>query len=374
MRLTSPALSSSSAIKRKVASFDDDAENVDPVIFLSPKRSKCPDGSSKDAPLKPVNYFLTPKAPASASPAVTSPRRPILPARSPLPKINISSTSQPSPLSAPAGRSPTRKRVGILNRRRTVSPFTRVDPPKFASSTGGLGFSIDAALSGTIPSYAARQRREKEEVPVSLQQDEVRDSWFFDIHEDTPDEEATNLMEHSTCTLDISSDEESVARMRDERGKENIPPLDDVSQTRGGVVSGSAEAYSAANLKMKSFRHRRDLEEGVIEIDRSPLGEMPAEDFYAEGCDGESVVIVSSEEDDAEGAQAQDSELAVPVTFDFCTESKRYVDVSEEVVDALMRKSEWDVAPKAALLEPLEKAEEGFQVWESGSAKGQGDE
>jgi hypothetical protein len=382
---TSPALSTpSTAVKRKAASFDDDddAENVDPVIFLSPKRSKCPDGSSKDAPLKPVNFFLTPKASASASSLAQtgSPRRPILPARSPLPKLSTSSITKPSPLSAPAGRSPTRKRAGILNRRRTASPFTRVDPPKFAPS-GGLGFSIDAALSGTIPSYAARQCREKDVLPVSLHQSEVKDSWFFDIHEDTPDEEATNLMEHSTCTLDISSDEESAARMRDERGKENVPPLDDVSQTRGGMVSESVEASSVPDLKTRSSRRRRDLEEGAIEIDRSPLGEMPAEDFYSEGCDGESVFIVpgEQEEDDGDSALEQDSEHleeinAAPMGFDFCVEGELGVDVSEEVVDALMRKSEWDVAPKAALLEPIEKAEEGFQVWESGSAKGEGDE
>ncbi|KIM99470.1 hypothetical protein OIDMADRAFT_104515 [Oidiodendron maius Zn] len=373
------ALSTPSAIKRKAASFedDDDAENVDPVIFLSPKRSKCPDGSSKDSFVKPVNYFLTPKAPASTSSAeICSPRRSILPARSPLPKLSTSSITKSSPLSAPAGRSPTRKRVGILNRRRTASPFTRIDPPKFSSSsTGGLGFSIDAALSGTIPSYAARHRREKE-VPVSVHQAEVKDSWFFDIHEDTPDEEATNLMEHSTCTLDISSDEESAARMRDERGKENVPPLDDVSQTRGSVVS-EPTGTSGADHKTRSSRRRRDLDAGAIEIDRSPLGEMPAEDFYAEGCDEESIVIVPGEEgDDAESALEQDAEPVeiAPMTFDFCVEGKQDVDVSEEMVDALMRKSEWDVAPKAALLDPLEKAEEGFQVWESGSAKGEGDE
>ncbi len=36
-------------------------------------------------------------------------------------------------------------------------------------------------------------------------------------------------------------------------------------------------------------------------------------------------------------------------------------------VDALMAKSG---ASEARLFEPLEKAEEGFEVWESGSAKG----
>lgn len=75
-----------------------------------------------------------------------------------------------------------------------------------------------------------------EAIPL-LHTSPVRDSWFFEIHEDTPEELATNLMEHSTCTLDLSSDEESRVRERDERGKENVPPQDDVSQTRTAVTS-----------------------------------------------------------------------------------------------------------------------------------------
>lgn len=364
----------SSAMKRKAASFDDDndAENVDPVIFLSPKRSKCPDGSSKDS-VKPVNFFLSRPPPSSMDnltslkPTMTSPRRPVLSPRSPLTKLSTS-ISKSSPLSAPAGRSPTRKRVGILNRRRTASPFTRVDPPKLGGS--GLGFSIDAALSGTIPSYGARQRKEKE-IPTTLHED-TRDSWLFDIHEDTADELATNLMEHSTCTLDISSDEESAARTRDERGKENIPPMDDISQTRTQISEHVDASLSTADVKARarvSSRRRRELDEGAIEVDRSPLGEMPAEDFYAEGCDEKSVVIVPAEEDyEAEQQeQEQDVPSVVPVAPECAVDQKQ---VSAEVVDALMRKNDWAVAPKAALLEPLEKAEAGFQVWESGSPKG----
>jgi hypothetical protein len=39
-------------------------------------------------------------------------------------------------------------------------------------------------------------------------------------------------------------------------------------------------------------------------------------------------------------------------------------------IDPLVEKDGLGFAPKAALLEPTEKAEEGFEVWESGSAKG----
>ncbi|KAF4628884.1 hypothetical protein G7Y89_g9271 [Cudoniella acicularis] len=376
-------------LKRKAQTFEDDnTENIDPIIFLSPKRSKNPDGSSsKDTLVKPVNFFLTKAPPSpndfssikSTTNTTTSPRRPILPARSPAPKLNTSLLSKSTPLSAPAGRSPTRKRIGILSRRKTGSPFTRVDPPKFSTpSTGsGLGFSIDAALSGTIPSYGARQRqasapKAKEVLPVDLHQPEVKDSWFFDIHEDTAEELATNMMEHSTCTLDISSDEESAARMRDERGKENVPPPDDVSQTRTVLSSSSLDmaesSMSDLKARIKARRSRRQLEEGAIEIDRSPLGDLAAEDFYAEGCDGESVFLIPSDVPEEEEAQEQEQEHA-PMAFDFVAEVKGKG--PEVDIDTLMQKDDFEMAPKAVLLEPIEKAEDGFDVWESGSSKGE---
>ncbi|KAH8656510.1 hypothetical protein BGZ60DRAFT_417144 [Tricladium varicosporioides] len=388
------ALSStlSSPTKRKAQTFEDDnTENIDPVIFLSPKRSKAPDGSSKDTLCKPINFFLT-RAPPSpndfscikpSASTTTSPRRPILPARSPAPKINTSISSKT--LSTPAGRSPTRKRIGILNRRKTGSPFTRVDPLKFStpSAASGLGFSIDAALSGTIPSYGARQRQaapapapapqEPSALPIPvLYTPEAKDSWFFDIHEDTAEELATNLMEHSTCTLDISSDEESAQRMRDERGKENVPPPDDISQTRTLLTSSSADMAESSMLdikaRIKARRSRREIEEGAIDVDRSPLGDLAAEDFYAEGCDGESVFLIPS--DIAEGEETEHEEQEqdhIPMTFDFVAEVKGKG--PEIDIESLMRKDDFTMAPKAVLLEPIEKAEEGFQLWESGSAK-----
>jgi hypothetical protein len=168
--------------------------------------------------------------------------------------------------------------------------------------------------------------------------------------------------------LDISSDEESAARMKDERGKENVPPLDDISQTRTSSAGEIAVAESSmADLKARaraSLRRRREVEAGACDIDRAPLGEMAAEDFYAEGCDGDSVFILPAEVDPADA----DTEEHVPMTFDFVAEVKGK---GKEIdVDALMQKDDFELAPKAALLEPIEKAEEGFEVWESGSAKG----
>lgn len=154
------------------------------------------------------------------------------------------------------------------------SPFTRVDPPAFskAGSHGGVPFSLDAALSGTVSSYKPVQP-----VEVPTLEESIPKTWIFDIHEDTEAERASNLMEHYTGTLDISSDDESRAAAKDDRGKENIPPID-------GLVYSSAAVTTL----------RADM---MTDEPRSPLGTLDAKDFYAEGCDASSYIIVPAEKD-----------------------------------------------------------------------------
>jgi hypothetical protein len=244
-----------------------------------------------------------------------------------------------------------------------------VDPPKFAAPSSGLGFSIDAALSGTIPSYTPRERNAAPSISTEhpiplLHQAEAKDSWFFDIHEDTEEELATNLMEHSTCTLDISSDEESRARERDCRGKENVPPPDDISQTRSSLSTSPAEASELSmheiKARIRASRKKREVDEGACDVDRAPLGDLAAEDFYADGCDGESVFLIPAEATEEEEQQEESH-----ATFDFIADVNGKG--KELDIDTLMSKDGF--APKAKLLEPIEKAEEGFELWESGSAK-----
>lgn len=191
-------------------------------------------------------------------------------------------------------------------------------------------------------------------------------------------------MEHSTCTLDISSDEESASRLLDERGKENVPPLDDISQTRTALTTSSSpvdvasEQMSDIKARMRARRSQRKIDAGEIDIDRSPLGDLAAEDFYAEGCSSSSVFVIASDEpvEEEESAPVDENSLpAVPMTFDFVAEVKgkgREVPmetVASLNVEALMQKDDFEIAPKASLLEPLEKAEENFEIWASGSAK-----
>ncbi|ROT34597.1 hypothetical protein SODALDRAFT_286293 [Sodiomyces alkalinus F11] len=389
------ALPPSSGAKRKAADpvDTDDSENVDPSVFKRSKGNNTP--LSKDV-LKPSSYLLTktstplkhivgslstPNKPSVAF-SLTSPRRrrAVPQPRSPAAKLTTSITKSSSPpLSAPAGRSPTRgKRSGILsNHRRHIGPYSRVDPPLFSSaasssfpsssSSAAAPFSLDAALKGTIPSYAARQSiatptsssaaraagssKRGSRLDHDLRAPEMKASWFFDIHEDTPEQEMTNLLQHSTCVLDISSDEESEEKATRERAegrdKENIPPSDDVSQTTSGRAVPSA-------------RHALEEDDMAVEKQRMALGEMDASAFYAAGCDENSAILVPGDEDEDEVETDVEDQARVD-TKETC----------KDVVDELMSESN-EPAAKAAVLEPIEGTGEGFELWEGGSADDDG--
>lgn len=218
-----------------------------------------------------------------------------------------------------------------------------------------MPFSLDAALKGTIPSYsprAATTTPTPAPAPAPILPEATLDSkpsWFFDIHEDTPDQELTNLLQHSTCILDISSDEETARRALDDRGKENVPPVDDVSQTA---------------------RRRRERDEGdmVVEKERSVLGEMEVGEFYGAGCDASSVFFVPADEEDVKGKQAEVApEVEVPRDVELAPEAE----VSREMegdkdVEVLLQSGS---AP-AAVLEPMDGTGDTFELWDSGSSTG----
>jgi hypothetical protein len=362
-------------VKRKAAEVldTDDSENVDPGLFS--KRSKGADNafSSKDF-IKPAT-FLIPKAASTGNvtsppPKVATPRpRSFLQPRSPIAKLNAG-IQKSSPLSAPAGRSPTRgKRTGILSsRRRASGPYTRIDPPTLglgaSSSSSAAPFSLDAALKGTIPSYTSRKAHAKSSSSadlIGLHESDSKSSWFFDIHEDTPEQEMTNLLQHSTCVLDISSDEENETRRQRERveGKENVPPADDISQTS----------------RPRSARHAANADDMIVEKERAPLGEMNVRDYYAEGCDESSIVFVPGDEDEQHPEQqSNNAEVEVApepkpeVKIDEAPVAEPVLVDGSKTVEELMQQTE-QPTPAAALLQPIEGTGESFEVWESSSAK-----
>ena len=274
---------------------------------------------------------------------------------SPLSASSPSLSSISSSLSASSGRSSLRapRRGGILSNKRRSA----------ASSKSSLPFSLDAALKGTFSPFESRMAAAALPSPLTASVDEsgMSSNWFFDIHEDTPEQEMTNLLQHSTCVLDISSDEESEQKLRRERAegrdKENIPPPNDVSQTS---IARTEAAQSEDDM--------------AIEKARNPLSQLNAADFYAAGCDEASVILVHADEAEEELLAADKSidEIVNQKTVEVAETKAVEVKATEvpEValsVDCIMTGDK--PACEAALLEPMEGTGESFELWESGSQK-----
>ena len=270
---------------------DENSENIDPAILslLSNKKFKTSNVEAKTfandhAEANKNHYVLTN---ASPTPAVVE-RPIIIPAKLLKRKAEIPSTPvvsdrahksrrlQHSSAPAPAGRSPTKKRIGLLSRRRVSSAsYSRVDPPSFANADSHIRspISLNAAISstGTISksNLLAEDINLKSAIPVKR-------TWIFNVYEDTDEQYAGNMMEHSTKTLDISSEDESRIAAKNDRGKENIPPP-------GYVASSSNVTTSRADI--------------MTDEPRTPLGSLNAEEFYSEDCDASSFFVVPADEE-----------------------------------------------------------------------------
>lgn len=197
----------------------------------------------------------------------------------------------------------------------------------------------------------------------------------------------TNLLQHGTCVLDISSDEESAQRARREGrdDKENVPPVDDISQTS-----------ARAQMRLRN----RTADDMVVEKERVALGEMNTADFYADGCDESSVIFVPADEEEerqetpqqvapqqVEAPQQpnQEQEKREPIVenFEFAPELKQLPSVTvsepeaepaisiepEQDFDMLMGRTNESSSSKAAVLQPMEGTGDSFELWESGSTK-----
>lgn len=201
-----------------------DVTNTRASDRCEPLTAKAPSKSRGVLAEKTSSKSVRPAKSAKSARTVLSPKK-----ASPIARREQASPSRRSGGCARA-RARARARASPSPRRSAIKPpaFRRIDPPSF--DTAAID-SIDSLLAA-----ASRPSKLKLFVdtpppthvvePVPLIAHNIPDSWVFDIYEDTPEETLQNLMEHSTCTLDISddSDDESVASELHEKGKENIAP------------------------------------------------------------------------------------------------------------------------------------------------------
>lgn len=272
-QLTSPS-------KRPISILEDDhnsdVENVNPLPTQNAKRAKL-DGGKPD--------FFKPSFNLSINkPVITTPSAPASKRK----HDETSSFNITAPHSAPAERviKPLKhKRVDLLADRRPGS-YKRIDPPVRKSTGGALPFSIDAALSGTLGTSPPASKPTKRSKTQSKGQPK---GWFFDIHEDTPEEEAAIVMEHSCGILDLSSDDESGPVLKKAKiGKENIAPADYVA------------AHVNADVAPRARARKADADVMADEGDRSPLSDLEPEEYFANGLDKDSVAVLPADEEGEE--------------------------------------------------------------------------
>lgn len=303
------------------ATLDDyDSENVDPAALFSPAKKSKSDGSEK--PFRPFTFSLSSSAPMP--PPATVPSRAT--------SVEANILAPRTPLTAPAGRSPKRKAAGISKNRRVSAPFTRIDPPLASRGSIGLPFSLDAALNGTfsnaIPKNAGATIEES-----------MPKNWFFDIYEDTPGEEAANLMEHSTLTLDLSTDEEDGKNEKDDRGKENMPP-EGYDATAASVSITEPAVVAPRQVKKHEIVRRKISQDEMDDGERSPLSDLETESFIPEGLTKESHVIVDP-------VVASTTTTSMPEKFDlnslFGTSATLEADASKKNKDTTPSKRVFDM-------------------------------
>ncbi|KAL9033529.1 MAG: hypothetical protein Q9214_007470, partial [Letrouitia sp. 1 TL-2023] len=183
---------SSSTTKRSAPSdFDhDDNENKDPAIF-SGKKAKNVHGEDVKSG-KPTLFPLV----VTGSDATTGSHAPTAQ------KVKASKA-----LTTPAGRSPQKKRAGILSRHRMSSnPFKRSVPPfKLDGPRSTRSLSIDATLSSS--NGGSSKSIGKELIDVPLLEECMPKNWMFKIYEESEIDQAANVMSFTTNHLDISDDE-----------------------------------------------------------------------------------------------------------------------------------------------------------------------
>ncbi|KAL8935466.1 MAG: hypothetical protein Q9216_005409 [Gyalolechia sp. 2 TL-2023] len=275
----------SSKIKRTFDNFDDeDQENVDPATLNgSGKKVKGSDGAAVK-PRQAAHFSLT------------TINKPALPESSKIARATLGVKARPQQSSInrdAAGDAHKTKYAGIAARSRLagkrivrVGPYTNDGHIAAAAAPVSTG---DNFAPMDLPTLKPRVGKK------------IRKGMAFSIHEDTPDDLLANLMDHSTCTLDIS-DDENRGKFRDDCDKENIPPP--------GCPASAVRPVG-----------RRDMMTDEV---RSPLGKLNAADYYAAGCDASSVI--NAPQEDLSGPEPFDLEFG-------SIDGKLHEDVDSKLVD-----------------------------------------
>ncbi|KAL4781081.1 hypothetical protein BJX76DRAFT_25092 [Aspergillus varians] len=300
-----------------------DSENIDPMACKSTKRKRTADDDDNDhvpmkSPMKPMK---------SSRMAFSILEDPIIPS-------TPTKASQTTPKSAPlkpAGRSPQMKASKPFGRRATPSKSRSESTRKGVSRPFSIAAALSSGKSKSQPAPATK-------IPAS---------WSFEIYADSEQEEMTNLMQHSTCVLDISDDEGKQEEKLDHRGKENIPPAD-----LGLSLPRSRQQESPAAAARKS---------DMVDEPRSPLGELNAADYYGEDCHAFSYIVIYDDDDETEVFAEKKAALPSSVRPTPPSRSKlSSVSSTDSVLEA--------ASPVKPTVKAQPESSDVIKIWESESA------
>ncbi|EEH36851.2 hypothetical protein PAAG_07269 [Paracoccidioides lutzii Pb01] len=297
----------STSLKRRLDTSDlSNTETIDPSSFsfgpLGSKRAR--NHLVQDVSKPPKFTIASPRTVTSFATSTTNARC----LQTPVSKIKLATLPNSAPLRAPAGRSPKSKSkpVKAFSRRSTIScssTYTRIDPPTLFAKPHAprAPFSIADALHGTRNTALKTTKAARPSNVNTNNNSNAIDKprpmgWDFEIYVDTEQDEMANLMQHSTCVLDISDDEDK-PRTKDERGKENIPPAEMIG------AAPTTEMGSGRNSRSRTLIMTDELQGQMQAQPRAVLGELDVALFISEED------VRESERMEKEQEQEQEQEL-----------------------------------------------------------------
>jgi hypothetical protein len=258
-------------------------------------------------------------------------------------------------MSAPAaaGRSPTKPKRTALGPSKK-----RFAPPIFGITAPSV--SISSLLNGTVANKKPRKARTIEESKPK--------SWFFDIFEEPEQVQSDRMNEwtlsQSASFLDVS-DDESKGKEQLDRGKENVDPN---------------EIAAPLTRSMAATKAAADLKKDIMADDRIPLGDLNPSQFYAEGLDATSVVLVHDDTpaDEAETVPTRAANPKETSDFTFVAPEMTQPLAEDDSIDIgaviLSSTPSWDIAVDRETVQQdrtndFPPASGDIEIWESGSAK-----
>ncbi len=195
-------------------------------------------------------------------------------------------------------------------------------------------------------------------------------SWFFEVFEEPEQLQNDRMNEwtisQSATSLDIS-DDESKTKERSDRGKENIDPNE--------VSAPITRSMSAAKVASQDLR--KDI---MTDDARSPLSDLNPAEYYAEGLDATSVVLVPDEAsvDEKQTETVAEHEETIPTEINLAVQATEALKVESDLCTAdiggviLEAAPNWETETRAEDRVEISLEiphQEDLEIWESQSAQ-----